>query len=1040
MSKEWMAPASFGQERLWMADQLAGEAPIYNVGTPIPLPFDVGADTVRSALAGVVRRHETLRTALRLVDGELRQVVYDEVPVELTELDLGHLPREERERRIVELYVTDVRAPFDLDTAPLWRARLIGLGEDGWCVMFAAHHSICDATSCERVSSEIVEQCRAAVEGRPPLLPDLDIQYADYAAWQRDRLSGERLAEHLTYWREALADLPVCHDLPTDRPRPAEPGYEGADLLFELSGELRAEAQRVAAAHSATPVMVFLAGFTALLHRMSGSADIVVGMPVQGRELPELAPLIGMFVNTVVVRVSTAGDPTFGELVGRVKEAMLGALDHGEVPFQRLVEEFAPDRSSGVPPLYQIGFNSLPLRAVGSGHGTAKEDLALELAGEVGRLEYSTELFDAATAQALADRYLRLLGEAVAAPGTRLSELELLDADEQERILAGFNDTAADFPADATLHGLIREQTARTPDATAVVFQDRSLTYAELDAAADRLARRLAAEGAGPESIVGVCAERSLDLIVALLAVLKSGAAYLPLDPDYPPDRLAFMLEDSAAPVVLTQPHLADRLPSGSPMMLIGDTAPADAGPAAPGVTLDPAGAAYVIYTSGSTGRPKGVVNSHRGIVNRLHWMQRYFGLTAEDRVLQKTPASFDVSVWEFFWPLLTGATLVMAEPGGHRDPAYLWDVIVARRITTVHFVPSMLAEFLAVEAVDAATPLRRIVCSGEELPADLVERADRLLPECGLFNLYGPTEAAVDVSAVRCEPGAPVTIGGPIDNIRLYVLDDALRPVPIGAPGHLHIGGVGLARGYLRRPALTAERFVPDPYGPPGSRLYATGDLARWTVEGTLRYLGRIDTQIKLRGLRIELGEIETALRDQPGVRDAAVAVRDERLVAYLTGDVDPARLRTALKDRLPDYMVPAAYLALDALPLTPSGKLDRKALPAPAPAEAVAYVAPRGTSEELVAQTWSEVLGVDRIGVHDDFFALGGHSLLAVRAISRLAAAVGMELTVHTLFSHPTVEELAAEIERLLMAELDVLSDDEAAELLSESEGNRR
>jgi amino acid adenylation domain-containing protein len=813
---------------------------------------------------------------------------------------------------------------------------------------------------------------------------------------------------------------------------------------------------------------VLLAGFQALLARLTGQTDVVVSSPVAGRDLPELAPLIGMFVNQVVVRVDAAGEPSFAELLGRVRDTVLDAWEHQDTPFQLVVEALAPARERSVAPLDQIGFNYVPRSGIGDSHGAAEDDLMLDLGRREGRLEYATDLFDAATARVIAGRYLRLLAAAVRDPGTILSGLELLDPGERALVVRTWNATAADYPAEATLHELVAAQAARTPEATAVIFEGERLSYADLDARAERLSGILRGWGVGPETLVGVCAERSPELVVGLLGVLKAGGAYVPLDPEYPAERLAFMLADAAVPVLLTQRRLLGRLPASTARVLVLDDPAAWAGgqepPGAPaGARVLPENMAYVIYTSGSTGRPKGVGNTHRGIVNRLDWMQAAYRLGPDDVVLQKTPASFDVSVWEFFWPLLAGARLVLARPGGHRDPAYLRDLIVRERVTTAHFVPSMLAVFLAEEGEDGAErcgSLRRVICSGEELPVGLAQRFLARLPGSELHNLYGPTEAAVDVSAWRCDPvalagTARVPIGSPIHNLRLYVLDRRMGPVPVGVVGELFVGGVGLARGYVGRPGLTAERFVPDPFGPSGSRLYRTGDLARWRPDGTVEFLGRVDNQVKLRGLRIELGEIEAALRARPRVADAAVVVRedptgDKRLVAYVVagpgralggagggveGGSGPDGLREALRRVLPDYMVPSAFVTLDALPLMPNGKLDRAALPPPlSDRKEGRHAAPRSASEELVASVFAEVLGVERVGVDDDFFDLGGHSLLALRVVARLSEVVATEVGVHLLFASPTVAALAAALEALLLVEIDELSDDEAERLLAE------
>jgi amino acid adenylation domain-containing protein len=1061
---EWVVPASFGQERIWLAGQLDPGSPAYNILAPVTVPYAVTEADIVAALVEVVRRHEALRTSLRSDDGSLFQVVHATVPVDVTVTDLSALGPGEQHRRLRQLDVDDATAPLRPDLAPLWRARLVKLAAAKWELVLVVHHSIFDAGSLAVLTAEVDELCRAALERRPPKLPELDVQYADYTAWQREQLSGPALAEEVAFWRERLAGLPLVHGVPTDRPRPATPSDAGGVVNFEVDPAVSRAVDDLARRLRATPFMVLMAAFTALLARVSGESDIVLGVPVAGRDITQLDPLIGMFVNTVVVRTDTGADPTFAELVGRIRSNLLECWEHQRTPFQKVVEEVAPTRDPSVAPLCQIEFNYLPKLGFTNSNGAVHDELSLDMRDHAGRLGYRTDLFDEATARALAGRYVRLLTAAVEAPTTRLGDLPLLDDGERRLVVEDWNATACDFPDDATLASLFEAQVARTPAATAVTFEGANVSFAELDARADRVARRLRALGVGPEVLVGVCAERSIELVVALLGVAKAGGAYVPLDPEYPGDRLAYMVADAGAPVVLTQRRLLDRLPAtDGRVLLLDEPMEWESGPEPLGTGAAAAGAAsagnvaYAIYTSGSTGRPKGVPNTHRGISNRLDWMQRTYRLTPADVVLQKTPASFDVSVWEFFWPLTTGARMVLARPGGHRDPAYLRRLIRAEFVTVVHFVPSMLTEFLAEEAVSSCSSLRLVVASGEALPAAAARLTDERLPQVELHNLYGPTEAAVDVSWWRCRPEAlagatTVPIGAPIQNMRLYVLDPRLAPVPVGVRGELYLAGVGLARGYLNRPGLTAERFVPDPFGPPGSRMYRTGDLARWRGDGNVEFLGRTDHQVKIRGLRVELGEIEAALAARPGVRNAVVVARtdgshgadnaDARLVAYLQADagasLDAAELRAALRRVLPDYMVPAAFVVLDELPLSPNGKLDRAALPAPdgtSPESPEAtFVAPRTASEELVASIWSEVLGRERIGALDDFFDIGGHSLLAMRVVSRMSSALGLELPIHAFFESPTVARLAEVVEAMITAELDELSDDEAERLLAE------
>ncbi|RJL21434.1 non-ribosomal peptide synthetase/MFS transporter [Bailinhaonella thermotolerans] len=1023
----WVTPASFAQERVWLASQLAGDEPVYNVVDRIPLDLPLDAATLTEALAEVVRRHETLRSGFTTVDGALMQVVHDSVPVEPELIDLADLPEEERRERAARVLDEFGRLALPLDRAPLWRAAMVRLAPAEWWLAFVAHHTVVDATSQLNLAAEVRELCAAAIEERPADLPELAIQYADYAAWQRDALSGAALEAELAYWRERLADLPPVHALPTDRPRPSAPSFRGGEVTFRLGEGVLAAADALARRHRASTLMVLLAGLTALMHRLSGQQDIVVGALVAGRDRPELAPLIGMFVNNVVLRSDLSGDPSFDELVLREKDVVLEAWEHQDVPFHKVVEAVAPRRDPGVHPLFQVSLNYLPQSGAAFGNGTSRRDLSFDLTSGECRLEYSADLFDHATAESIAERYAALLADAVAHPGRRISELALLREGEREWLLSGLNDTARPYPDHATLHGLIEEQVARTPDAPALTFEGETITYAELNARANRIAHGLRRRGVGPETLVGVCAERSFELVAAILGVMKAGGAYVPLDPEYPVDRLAFLVEDARARVLLAQRRLTDLLPEGGEVLPLDDAETWAGEPEDnPGSGVTPDNIAYMIYTSGSTGRPKGVPTPHRAAVNHIDDMQRRHGLGPGDTMLQKTVMSADVSMREFIWPLQTGARMVLARPGGHKDAAYLRDLINAERVTITNFVPSMLAVFLE-EDVSSCTSLRVVTSGGEALPAHVGARFSRTLPGCRLVNIYGPTETTMDVTwwpvtAERLEGESIAPLGGGIQNTTLYVLDAALRPQPAGVPGELCVGGVQVARGYHRRPSLTASQFVPDPYGPPGSRLYRTGDLARWRPDGTLEFLGRTDGQIKLRGLRIELGEIESALRDQPGVRDAAVLVRedvpgDKRLVGYLavTAEPDLAELRATLRKRLPDHMVPSAFVTMERFPQTTNGKLDRKSLPAPEGRRLLAaeIVAPRTEVEREIAAIWTEVLGIETLGVDDDFFDLGGHSLLATQVIAkmrRITAETGRQVSVMDLFQSPTIRQLAA------------------------------
>ncbi|MEV4374685.1 amino acid adenylation domain-containing protein [Nonomuraea sp. NPDC049637] len=1038
-------PASSGQERMWFLSRFEPDLAVYNIGMVMPMAARQPVDPRRleRAIDLVVRRHEALRTTFDFRDGQVVQIVHPGAPpTALTETDLSHLPRAAAEAELARLARADAVLPFDMERAPLYRGRHVKLAEDDLRLVVVFDHTIFDGVS-SMVFMDEVEECYDALgEDRPPKLPELPIQFADFAVWQRGRLSGEFLETELVHWRERLAGVPADLALPGDRPRPARRSYRGGIRLGAYSPELSAAVERLAKELNTTLFTVMLTAYAAVLSRWSGIDDIVVGTPVAGRLLPETEPVIGMFVNAVPLRVDLSGAPGFREAAGRVRATVAEALDHQELPFERLVEDLQPARDLSVPPIYQVMFNLAIRTNEGQiANGTAKVDLQLDVNMRDGvlhtRLEYATDLFDAETIERFEANLRTLVESAAADPDRAVPELPVLDADERARVLALGDGGPQAEPG--ILHTLIEARAAATPDAPAVLFGDLTLTYAELNGRANRLARRLRQIGVERGRPVAVCAERSPELVVALLAVLKAGGAYVPLDPEYPRDRLEFMLSDSGARVLLTQRHL----PSFGPVetVLLEDDHDLGSGDLDP--VTGPDDAAYLIYTSGSTGRPKAVVNTHRGIVNRLAWMQETFGLTAGDVVMQKTPTSFDVSVWEFFWPLLQGACLVPVRPGGHRDPAHQRDLVKRHAVTTMHFVPSMLALFLEEANIESCASLRRVVCSGEELPPRTAARFFERLPGVELHNLYGPTEAAVDVSWHACRPGETVIpIGRPMPGCRLHVLDERLEPMPVGVPGQLHIGGVQVARGYAGRPGLTAERFVPDPYGPPGARLYATGDLARLRADGELEFLGRIDDQVKVHGWRVELGEVEAALAADPRVRGVVVALRDDApggrgLVAYVDWTGDPSRLshelRTGPARTLPSALVPQAFVPVTEFPVGPSGKLDRAALPSPTgPGRSdlgTSYVAPETPLEEELCALWGELLGRDRVGVEDDFFALGGHSLLAVLLITRYREAYGIEMDLRVCFELTTVAEHALAVLELQLGDVeldDLLAED--------------
>ncbi|WP_125634482.1 non-ribosomal peptide synthetase [Nonomuraea sp. WAC 01424] len=947
-------PLSFAQERLWFMEQFAPGTSAYVLPVSARLRGPLDTERLRRSLDAVVARHESLRMTFPAgPDGRPEVRVAERVRVPLRVVDA---PTEAAARQVL---TADAALPFELATGPLLRATLVRLAPDDHALLVAVHHIVADGWSADLILRELLEP--------PQHGPRLG--FGDYASWQRERLSGARLAGDLAFWRGELDGLQVL-ELPLDRPRPPRQGFRGGwhDLELDI-----AEFRELCRAEGATLYMGLLAAFQVLLARWSGTTGFAVGSPVAGRTRPEFEDMVGLFVNLLPLRARLAGDPEFAELLRRTRDGAIEVYDHQELPFEKLVAELDPERDVSRPPLVQVLFALQTYRDGGEGFEpdstTTRFDLELYAAerGDLlaGRFVYNAELFRPETIERLARRFGALLRAVVAAPDLPVGRLDILPAEEREQI-ARWNSTTREHPG-GTLHELVFAQAERTPDATALIFEGDRLTYREL---AERARAVAAGLGSRLDQPVGVSMERGLDLPVVLLGVLAAGGAYLPLDPGHPAERTRGMLADAGADLVLTA---AD-----------GHTTPG------PVVRVHEDNLAYVIFTSGSTGRPKGVGVSHRAIVNRLRWMQDTFQLTPQDRVLHKTPTTFDVSVWELFWPLITGATMVIARPDGHRDTAYLRDLIKTENITTTHFVPSMLQAFLEEEDIQ---PPKRIICSGEALPPGID------LP--GLHNLYGPTEAAVDVSWHPCQPGEPtVPIGRPVDNTTLHVLDEQFCEVPIGTPGELYIGGIQLARGYLGKPALTAERFLP---APGGGRLYRTGDLARRLPSGELEYLGRTDHQVKIRGMRVELGEIEAVLREQPGVTGAAAKLVDGRLVGYVVGDTPD------LSELLPDFMIPTAWVRLDRLPVTPNGKLDRAALPAPDRPADLPWEPPRGEAENAVAQVWQEVLGLDRVGRHDTFFAVGGDSIRSLKVVARLRA-MGYGVELQHLFTHQAVAELAA------------------------------
>ncbi|MER7185525.1 amino acid adenylation domain-containing protein [Streptomyces hyaluromycini] len=1027
------APLSWTQERLWLEEQVRPGDAAYNMPVVLRLRGPLDPAALQRAVDTVTDRHAVLRTVFGTgPDGDPHQRAVPGARAVVRTTDLSDRP--DPETAALAAAMDSVREPFDLTRGPLLRVALLRIGDGDHLLALTVHHIVFDGWSF----GVLLRELSAAYADRRDELPEPALQFADVARWERADLAGPVLDGLVAWWRGHLDGAPRVLELPTDRPRPAVSAHRGARRRITVDAATSAALRELSLAHGSTLFMTLLSAYAVVLSRWSGQDRLLVGTPVANRPRAEFEDLPGCFLNTLPLRVDLDGDPAFGALLGRVRDSALAAFAHQRVPFGRLVGELAPERDLSRGPLVQVLFAlqnvelgtfdvpGIAGELVDVSVANSQFDLNLRMIDTgrelIGWLDHDVELFDTATVERFAEHFTHVLTAVAADPSAALSGIDPLGAAERDRLLHAWNDTAVEWPAGDTLTRLLAEAAGRHADTVAVRFADRELTYAELHARANALAHRLRSLGVGPDTVVGVHLDRSPELMVALLAVLKAGGAYLPLDTGYPHERLAFMLADARVPVLLAHPGGGEALAADGVTVVAVDERAGDGFPGTePAPAAGPDHLAYVIYTSGSTGRPKGVQVPHRGIVNRLRWMQDAYRLTGADTVLQKTPISFDVSVWELFWPLLTGARLVLAAPGGHRDPEHLAALMRDERVTVCHFVPPMLDTFLAAGRAADCGSLRLVVCSGEALPADLARRFHRALPGAALENLYGPTEASVDVTRWTSRPGwtgAAVPIGTPIANTRAYVLDALLRPAPVGVPGELYLGGVQLARGYGGRPGLTADRFVPDPYGgSPGARLYRTGDLARWHADGYVEYLGRTDHQVKVRGFRIELGEIEAALLDLEPVAQAVAVVRedrpgDRRIVAYLTTSRSPSAgdLRAALAERLPEHMVPSAFVVLEALPLSPNGKVDRKALPAPDHGAGTAggHIAPATPEEELLAGLWQRVLGLDRVGTRDNFFEIGGDSMHAVRIVG-LAREAGHRIPLQRLFAAQTVETLA-------------------------------
>jgi surfactin family lipopeptide synthetase A len=1036
-------PLSFAQQRLWFLYQLDPGTASYNIPMALRLRGPLHFNALEAALSHLTFRHHSLRTRFVHSDGLPAQIIDAHLPRTLPLFDLSHVPATEREGAAMQLATDDANRPFELSVGPLFRFSLLRLSTDEYIILLCLHHIISDGWSVSILLRELSLLYDAFSEGRPAPLAELSIQYADYALWQREYLRGETLAAELSYWKEQLAGAAPLLDLPTDHTRPPVQSYRGASLRLRVKPELTLRLQSMSRAQGVTLFMSLLAVFRFLLWRYSGQEDVSIGTPMAGRNRAELESIVGFFINTLTLRTEVRGEESFRSLLSREREVCLGGYAHQDLPFEKLVEELQPERSLSHTPLFQVMFSlmnvppgkirlrGMEARALKVEHEATKFDLALSLAetnGELaGEMQYKRELYEATSIERMSAHYLRLLDAVLENPERPLWQMPLLSRDEERQLIFDWNRTSPDYPREGGLHQLFEAQAERTPQAIAVWGRDEHISYQDLNSRANQLAHYLQSLGAGAEDLVAVCLERSVSMVVALLAVLKAGAAYVPLDASYPVERLQYMLDDARVKLLLTQQSLLGALPqqhsdparqhSGLVLLDADQQSIALHRPQNPTARTMPQHLAYVIYTSGSTGRPKGVAIEHHSPVALLQWSRNFFTQAELSGVLASTSICFDLSVFELFAPLSRGGKVILAE-----NVLSLANLKSAEQVSLINTVPSAMTELLRMGKVPSS--VRTVNLAGEVLTATLVQHLYQKRTIERVVNLYGPTEDTTYSTCANVErtgTGAP-PIGRPVTETEVYILDQYLQPVPVGAAGELYIAGQGLARGYLNRPEQTALRFIPHPFSQrAGARLYRTGDKARYMADGNIQFMGRMDRQVKLRGFRIELGEIAAVLREHQMVEEAVVVCDEEqsgekRLVAYVVAkesvDIDFGELRRHVQEKLPGFMIPALYSQLDALPLTVNGKIDYRALPPPdksRPSMGDRHLAPRNDLEEALAGIWADLLRVNAVGVEDNFFELGGHSLLAMQIIYRVKERLRVELPLRALFESPTVAALA-------------------------------
>ncbi|MBD2665598.1 amino acid adenylation domain protein [Richelia sinica FACHB-800] len=1036
-------PLSFAQQRLWFLSQLETNSSAYNIPAVVRLTGQLNINALSQSCQEIIRRHEILRTNFIVADGSPIQVIGKDNKFIFPVIDLQILADNDKQREVQNLAILEAQKPFDLEKDALLRATVLQLSSTEYVVLLTMHHIVSDGWSIGILIKELTALYTAFSQGEPSPLPELPIQYADFAIWQRQWLQGDVLQTQLNYWQQILAgELPIL-ELPTDYSRPAIQSNNGATKHFQLSKSLTEKLKDLSQQEGVTLFMTLLAAFKVLLYRYTQQKDIIVGTPIANRNRAEIEGLIGFFVNTLVLRTNLDHNPSFRELLQQVKQVTLGAYAHQDLPFETLVETIQPGRDLSHSPLFQVMFvlqntpaedielPELNLEILKAEKHTTKFDLTLSLTetevGLKGDLEYNTDIFNADRITRMIGHFQVLLEGIVNNPQQHLSELPLLTTSEQHQLLIEWNNTETDYPQNQCIHQLFEAQVEKTPDAVAVVFENEQLTYWELNAKANQLAQYLQKLGVGPEVLVGICVKRSLEMIIGLLAILKAGGVYLPLDPNYPTQRLAFMLEDAQIKILLTQAQLLEILPFHQAKVICIDKdweIISQENRNNLKNQVSPTNNAYTLYTSGSTGKPKAVVIEHRNTLALLNWARQVFTSQDLTGVLASTSICFDLSVFELFLPLSWGGKVILIE-----NILHLPSFPTAKEVTFINTVPSAIAELLKIDGIPAS--VHTINLAGEALSLKLVQQLYQKTSAKNVFNLYGPSEDTTysTFSLVKVEAEL-VTIGRPISNTQAYILDAHLQPVPIGIPGELYIDGAGLARCYLNRPELTAEKFIPNPFSKKvGARLYKTGDLVRYLLDGNIEFIGRIDHQIKIRGFRIEIGEIEAAIHQHPEVREAVVLVRgdiadDKRLVAYIVTyfcEISVRELRDFLKAKLPEYMIPSAFVVLEKFPLTPNGKIDRRILPAPDTIQNSEENSSLALTpvQELLSGIWAAILGIKQVGIHDNFFELGGHSLLATRVISQIRKAFKIDLQLRCLFASPTIKELAKEIENTKKAD---------------------